>query len=502
MATNSKPKSGIDISYANKPGNSLAGSKMHSQNSCTICVSTRFLMISILLPLLMSYFAGCIARSYLVITLQPSAVTLDIVQNGGNHAFSRFGGRIGLPVPVVPENKDVPLTVFTSKNFAVDSVRTSNTMHIQPKRRAAKKDNREVENSAVDDDGDGARYEPSGQHLLVDIKHVDSNFLDSEQQLATAMVELVKDSGLTLLSYHCHSMVPMGVSCVGVLLESHVSFHTWPEEGVITLDLFTCGTGSLIPTLPLIQKLFAVPRKSTTMELPRMLWVHKMRGFRAKMHPLEDDTAWFILEHGEFELKEFVGSTQTDFQRIDIYDVIDPRFNDLNSYERSLSADQSYESRNSQLYKPNRMIFLDGVLQSTSHGDEAYHEILVQPAMFSHPNPRRAAIIGGGEGATLREILKHKSIEHVKMIEIDGEMMSFSRENLPSWNDCSDLIESATSCFDDTRAEIHAQDAMKWFIDNFGDEALANKCSNNEQFCTKEDNIELEDKFDVIIMVC
>ena len=67
---------------------------------------------------------------------------------------------------------------------------------------------------------------PAGQHLLVDLMNVEAAFLNSEQRLADAMVESVKMGGLTLLSYHCHSLLPAGVSCVGVLLESHISFHT------------------------------------------------------------------------------------------------------------------------------------------------------------------------------------------------------------------------------------------------------------------------------------
>merc|ERR1740138_449466 len=70
------------------------------------------------------------------------------------------------------------------------------------------------------------------------------------------MVNLAAGSELTLLSYHCHSLIPMGVSCVGVLLESHISFHTWPEEGVITLDLYTCGNAPLVPVIPIIERLW------------------------------------------------------------------------------------------------------------------------------------------------------------------------------------------------------------------------------------------------------
>ena len=57
---------------------------------------------------------------------------------------------------------------------------------------------------------------------MIDIKDVDASFLNSEVDLANAMVELINETKLTMLSYHCHSLVPIGVSCVGVLLESHV----------------------------------------------------------------------------------------------------------------------------------------------------------------------------------------------------------------------------------------------------------------------------------------
>jgi hypothetical protein len=67
---------------------------------------------------------------------------------------------------------------------------------------------------------------PAGQHLLMDLMNVEAEFLNSEQRLADAMVQSIKTAGLTLLSYHCHSLLPAGVSCVGVLLESHISFHT------------------------------------------------------------------------------------------------------------------------------------------------------------------------------------------------------------------------------------------------------------------------------------
>ena len=83
------------------------------------------------------------------------------------------------------------------------------------------------------------------------------------------------------MSYHCHRMVPSGVSCAGVLLESHVSFHTWPAEGVITLDLYTCGPNILLPFVSTTEQLFAIPSATSinSSRQPHMIWSHKFRGF-------------------------------------------------------------------------------------------------------------------------------------------------------------------------------------------------------------------------------
>jgi spermidine synthase len=113
------------------------------------------------------------------------------------------------------------------------------------------------------------------------------------------------------------------------------------------------------------------------------------------------------------------------------------------------------------------MLFLDGTLQSSSQSEHEYHEALVHPAMFVHPNPRRVAIVGGGEGATLREVLKHKTVEAVTMIEIDPQMVDVARRYLPSMSNCSDLIGRADCCFDDALANVVFEDAYRWFTDRW-----------------------------------
>ena len=199
-----------------------------------------------------------------------------------------------LPTPILPEGKHIPRTSYTSKNFNTAMASSTNSRWVLAEESFnecnATTDSgvckNDISNEAGDggfDDNEDEVHMPSGQHLLVDIEHVDGQFLNSEERLAEAMITLVNQCGLTLLSYHCHQLVPSGVSCVGVLLESHVSFHTWPSQGVITLDLFTCGPDSLLPVMPFFDSLFAIPEASPLpgeqVQKPKMIWGYKPRGF-------------------------------------------------------------------------------------------------------------------------------------------------------------------------------------------------------------------------------
>ena len=100
-----------------------------------------------------------------------------------------------------------------------------------------------------------------------------------------------------------------------------------------------------------------------------------------------------------------------------------------------------------------RCLILDGKMQSSEADEFIYHEALVHPALLSHPNPRRVFVIGGGEGATLREILRHKSVEHVLMVDIDEEVVDVCRKLLPEWSQ---------GAFDDPRVELKYMDARKY----------------------------------------
>jgi spermidine synthase len=101
-------------------------------------------------------------------------------------------------------------------------------------------------------------------------------------------------------------------------------------------------------------------------------------------------------------------------------------------------------------------LVLDGLIQSSEIDEYLYHEALVHPAMFLHPEPKRVLIIGGGEGATLREVLKHPSVEAVTMVDIDGELVDFCRQHLESWHQ---------GTFDDPRVTLLHEDGRA-FLEN------------------------------------
>ncbi|MBM3258000.1 MAG: polyamine aminopropyltransferase [Candidatus Nealsonbacteria bacterium] len=78
-----------------------------------------------------------------------------------------------------------------------------------------------------------------------------------------------------------------------------------------------------------------------------------------------------------------------------------------------------------------KILVLDGILQTSEKDEFIYHEMLCQLPMFLHKNPKRILIVGGGDGGSLEEVLKHK-IEKVQMAEIDEKVIELSKKYLPS----------------------------------------------------------------------
>ena len=86
-----------------------------------------------------------------------------------------------------------------------------------------------------------------------------------------------------------------------------------------------------------------------------------------------------------------------------------------------------------------RVLVLDGIFQTSERDEHVYHEMLVHPAMVTAPAVGRVLVIGGGDGGTVREVLRHPAVEHCVLVEIDCEVVETSRRYLPTigtaWED-------------------------------------------------------------------
>jgi len=98
-------------------------------------------------------------------------------------------------------------------------------------------------------------------------------------------------------------------------------------------------------------------------------------------------------------------------------------------------------------------LVLDGKIQSSEVDEFIYHEALVQPAMTAHPCPETVFIAGGGEGATLREVLSHQTVKRAVMIDIDEEVIAACKRFLP---------HHSQGAFEDERTELHHVDARDY----------------------------------------
>lgn len=103
-----------------------------------------------------------------------------------------------------------------------------------------------------------------------------------------------------------------------------------------------------------------------------------------------------------------------------------------------------------------KALVLDGKWQSSTGDEFLYHEPLVHPALIQHGRVKSVLILGGGEGATVREALRWRSVERVVMVDIDGEVVEACRRHLP---------EMHQGAFDDPRVELVIGDALKYLDD-------------------------------------
>ena len=120
---------------------------------------------------------------------------------------------------------------------------------------------------------------------------------------------------------------------------------------------------------------------------------------------------------------------------------------------RELHREESPYQRIQVLQHPffGRMLALDGVVQLTERDEFFYHEMLVHVPMAVHPSPRRVLIVGGGDGGSLREALKHREVESATLVELDPQVIEVAKRFFPT----------LARGYSDPRAEVIAMDGAE-----------------------------------------
>jgi len=83
-----------------------------------------------------------------------------------------------------------------------------------------------------------------GLHILADLYGVEAEKIDRVEDIRELLEGAVKHANLTKISSHYYQFQPHGATGVVLLAESHISIHTWPEHGIATIDVYTCGDPS------------------------------------------------------------------------------------------------------------------------------------------------------------------------------------------------------------------------------------------------------------------
>ena len=222
-------------------------------------------------------------------------------------------------------------------------------------------------------------------------------------------LESVEAAGLTTVGEFFYQFEPHGVTGTVVLAESHLAMHTWPETGFVTIDVYVCNfsTDNTDKAQKLYNLIEAVFRPGKT-HFQKILRGSKESGPGGPASPITSEHTFSEMMQPDWGYFLRPTKMHEDFhsglQRVQVY------------HTDTFGA----------------MFRLDGHTMTSEKDEFFYHENLVHTPAATHESPRRALIIGGGDGGTAEELLKHPSIEHITMVEIDQAVVDVARRYLES----------------------------------------------------------------------
>jgi spermidine synthase len=231
-------------------------------------------------------------------------------------------------------------------------------------------------------------------------------------------IEMVNASGLTVMDAVFKQFDNSGFTGAVVLAESHLAIHTWPETNGLTLDVYVCNYSA--DNSAKAQQLFdAVVDYFQPTEIIR----HAIdRDAHVLVEPLNASIGFYV------KANRRIGEWRTKYQKIAIYDT--PHY--------------------------GRVFRLDDYNMTSEQEEFIYHENLVHPALIAQSAPKKVLIIGGGDGGSSEEALKHPSVEQVTLVEIDEDVITVAKEHFKAVHH---------NVFDNPRLRVIVDDGMRFIRD-------------------------------------
>ncbi len=271
-----------------------------------------------------------------------------------------------------------------------------------------------------------------GEHITLDIigtkKEYDPSFYEK------LVYKIAKKAKVTVLEISKYKFKPQGFTMVALLAESHISFHTFPEKGIISFDFFTCGKISPSAAIDIIKK---------NIEHKRIVKKEFNRDTISLYHDIYSSPGLRKSYVVKNVLEDFISKMG---QHIEILD--------LEQFGKSL--------------------FIDNEIQVATSDEHLYSGTFVNAGLKLNKDKDTAAIIGGGDGGVARECIS-KGFGYIDWFELDPEVVDVCEKHLGSIGNKSTRKNSVKCIWGD------AFESIKKVEDDRYDKIFVDL--NDDQFC-------------------
>ncbi len=271
-----------------------------------------------------------------------------------------------------------------------------------------------------------------GEHITLDI--IGTNKEYSASFYEKLVYKIAKKSKVTVLGISKHKFEPQGFTLVALLAESHISFHTFPEKGIISFDFFTCGKVSPSVAIDIIKK---------------------------------------EIEHKRIVKKEFNRDTVILYD--DIYSSPGlKKYYIVNNVLEDFTSKVGQHIEILDLEQFGKSLFIDNELQVATNDEHLYSSTFVNSGLKLNKAKDKAAIIGGGDGGVARECIS-KNFNFIDWFELDPEVVEVCSKYLSKVGNNATKKNSVKCIWGD------AFESIKSVEDNRYDKIFVDL--NDDQYC-------------------